>query len=90
MQDSAVTSDEDGNRRSEGEQTTADVTAFGQIGEPMLSLLYAYWDGKRGDRRFPGRRRSGSRRDPGLLPSIFLVTVHRDPFDLVSALPAPF
>ena len=83
MQDSAVTSDEDGNRRSEGEQTTADVTAFGQIGEPMLSLLYAYWDGKRGDRRFPGRSDLDPVEIPALLPSIFLVTVHRDPFDLV-------
>ena len=83
MQETAVTNDHDGHRRSELQQTAADVTVFSQITDPILSLLYAYWDGKRGDRRFPGRSDLDPVDIPILLPSVFLVAVRRDPFDLV-------
>lgn len=69
--------------RADAAQLTTDITAFSQISEPMLSLLYAYWDGKRGERRFPGRSDLDPIDIPSLLPSIFLVAVQRDPFDLV-------
>ncbi len=83
MQELAVTGDDDEVRRPVAEQTASDVTAFSQISEPMLSLLYAYWDDKRGDRRCPGRSDLDPVDIPILLPSVFLVAVHRDPFDLV-------
>ena len=83
MQELRAINDPDRCGRADPAQLATDVTAFSQITEPMLSLLYAYWDGKRGDRRFPGRSDLDPVDIPSLLPSIFLVAVHRDPFDLV-------
>lgn len=71
------------NGRHESAQTALAIEAAGQISDPMLSRLYAYWDAKRGDRRFPGRSDLDPLDIPALLSSIFLVVVHRTPFDLV-------
>jgi hypothetical protein len=68
---------------SRSEQTVTAVEAASQIADPMLSRLYAYWDARRGDRRFPGRSDIDPLDIPTLLSSVFLVTVRRDPFDLV-------
>lgn len=73
-------------RRTGAPETTQiarPIEAAGQISDPMLSRLYAYWDAKRGDRRFPGRSDLDPLDIPTLLSSIFLVAVHRTPFDLV-------
>ncbi len=83
MQEIGSESNRDRCGRADTAQLTTDITAFSQIAEPMLSLLYAYWDSKRGKRRFPGRSDLDPVDIPSLLPSIFLVAVQRDPFDLV-------
>ncbi len=83
MRESRATKDLERHGRSGPAQRATDVTAFSQISEPMLSLLYAYWDGKRGERRFPGRSDLDPVDIPSLLASTFLVGVRRDPFDLV-------
>ena len=64
-------------------QTVLDVASASQIADPMLSRLYAYWNGKRGGKPFPGRSDLDPVDIPLLLPSVFLVAVHHDPFDLV-------
>ncbi len=67
----------------ESTQKALAIEAAGQIANPTLSRLYAYWDAKRGDRRFPGRSDLDPLDIPTLLSSIFLVAVRRSPFDLV-------
>ncbi len=69
--------------RADPAQLATDISGCNQISEPMLALLYAYWDSKRSDRRFPGRSDLDPVDIPSLLPSIYLVEVRRDPFDLV-------
>lgn len=64
-------------------QAVVAVTAASQIADPILSRLYAYWDGKRGDRKFPRRCELDPVDIPRLLPNVFLVTVRRRPFDLI-------
>ena len=54
-----------------------------QLTEPVLSRLFAYWDGKRGDSRYPDRSAIDPIDIPALLPHLFLIDVHREPFDLV-------
>lgn len=76
----------DDRRAADGQkpgQTVLDVAAASQIADPMLSRLYAYWNGKRGGKPFPGRSDLDPVDIPLLLPSIFLVEVHHDPFDLM-------
>lgn len=83
MQEMRARNDRDRCGRADMAQLATDITAFDQISEPMLSLLHAYWDSKRGDRRFPGRSDLDPVDIPSLLPSIFLIEVHRDPFDFI-------
>ena len=64
-------------------QATQAIEAASQIADPMLGRLFAYWDARRGDRRFPARCDLDPLDIPTLLSSVFLVTVRRDPFDLV-------
>lgn len=71
------------NGGQESAQIAQAIEAAGQISDPMLSRLYAYWDAKRGDRQFPGRSDLDPLDIPTLLSSIFLVAVRRTPFDLV-------
>ncbi len=83
MRESTVQTDD---RRTDGPepgQTVLDVAAASQIVDPMLSRLYAYWNHKRGGKPFPGRSDLDPVDIPLLLPSIFLVAVHHEPFDLV-------
>ena len=54
-----------------------------QLVEPVLSRLFAYWDGKRGETRFPDRGQIDPVEIPALLPHLFLIDVRQDPFDLV-------
>jgi len=67
----------------EPEQTAVAVTAASEIADPILSRLYAYWDGKRGDRKCPLRCELDPVDIPRLLPNVFLVSVRSLPFDLV-------
>lgn len=50
-----------------------------QISDPALVRFYSYWDGKRGGRRYPGRRDIGPLDLPYILGSIILVDVSHDP-----------
>lgn len=67
----------------EPEQTVVAVTAASQVADPILSRLYAYWDGKRGDRICPSRCEVDPVDIPRLLPNVFLVSVRSHPFDLI-------
>lgn len=64
-------------------QQVLTVGSAGQLAEPVLSRLFAYWTGKRGDRSYPNRTDIDPIEIPSLLPHLFLIDVHRDPFDLV-------
>ncbi|NNG04651.1 MAG: PAS domain-containing protein [Inquilinus sp.] len=59
------------------------IGSASQLIEPVLSRLFAYWDGKRGDGKFPRRAAIDPVEIPSLLPHLFLIDVQRDPFDLV-------
>lgn len=82
MQDTQARKRADRADDPEPAQTASTVTAVSQISDPGLSKLYAYWDGKRGGRRFPRRSDLDPVDIPSLLPGMFLVDVRRDPFDL--------
>ena len=64
-------------------QAAVAVSAASQIADPILARLYAYWDGKRGRRRYPGRSDLDPVDIPILLSNVFLVAVRRHPFELV-------
>lgn len=72
-----------GRTETRAPQTETAVESASQIVDPVLSRLYAYWDGKRGDRKFPGRCDLDPVDIPSLLPSVFLISVRHLPFDLV-------
>ena len=82
MQDSRARNRADRSDEPEPALTATTVAAASRISDPGLSRLYAYWDGKRGNRRFPSRKDLDPVDIPTLLPGMFLVDVRRDPFDL--------
>jgi hypothetical protein len=51
----------------------------GRLKEPKLARLYAYWQQRKGDRRFPRRRDIDPLDFPYVLGSIMLIDVLRDP-----------
>ena len=72
MQDSEATFDQSGGEGAEAAQP-ADIAPIEQLSEPILSLLFTYWNEKRGRRRYPDRRDIDPVDIPLLLPSVFLI-----------------
>ena len=67
-------------RETPGGRTSVRVAVeWGDVGHPLLSGLYAYWDAKRGDRLMPARADLDPGEIPQVLSHLILLDVTHDP-----------